>query len=61
VRSVLIASSNWVRKSATEVIADVVARQASFAPAITATNCGFRVTACAICPATSAISAPVRA
>lgn len=56
-----IASSNCVRKSATEVIAAVVSRQASFAPAITATNSGRRVTACAICPGTSAIRAPVTA
>jgi hypothetical protein len=34
-------SSNSARKSATEVIAEVEARQASFAPTITVTNCGF--------------------
>ncbi|CAM5305380.1 hypothetical protein SALBM311S_08545 [Streptomyces alboniger] len=40
-RRILIASSKSERNSATGVIAEVLARQASFAPAITATSPGF--------------------
>lgn len=44
-RRVAIASSNCARKSATGVIAEVVDRHASFAPAITATSSGSRCAA----------------
>ncbi|GED87226.1 hypothetical protein TNCT6_43110 [Streptomyces sp. 6-11-2] len=56
-----IAASNSARKTDTGVIVSRESRQASFAPAMTVTNCGFFRTACAIWPFSSAIRDPVTA